>query len=40
VVVLDHGTVSYAGDAAALADEELVRRLLGVSAGSATGDTA
>jgi branched-chain amino acid transport system ATP-binding protein len=40
VVVLDHGTVSYAGDAAALADEDLVRRLLGVSAGSATGDTA
>jgi branched-chain amino acid transport system ATP-binding protein len=31
VVVLDHGTVTYAGDAAALDDEALVRRLLGVS---------
>jgi branched-chain amino acid transport system ATP-binding protein len=32
VVVLDHGTVTYAGDAAALEDEDLARRLLGVSA--------
>ena len=32
VVVLDHGTVTYAGDAGALEDENLTRRLLGVSA--------
>jgi branched-chain amino acid transport system ATP-binding protein len=32
VVVLDHGTVTYAGDAGALEDEDLARRLLGVSA--------
>jgi branched-chain amino acid transport system ATP-binding protein len=32
VVVLDHGKVTYTGDAAELGDESLVRRLLGVSA--------
>ncbi len=32
VVVLDHGRVTYTGGAAALADEDLVRRLLGVAA--------
>jgi branched-chain amino acid transport system ATP-binding protein len=32
VVVLDHGKVTHTGDAAELADESLVRRLLGVSA--------
>jgi branched-chain amino acid transport system ATP-binding protein len=31
VVVLDHGAVTFTGDAAALADEDLTRRLLGVS---------
>jgi branched-chain amino acid transport system ATP-binding protein len=31
-VVLDHGSVVHAGDAGALEDESLVRRLLGVSA--------
>lgn len=32
VVVLDHGAVTYTGDAGALEDEDLARRLLGVSA--------
>ena len=32
VIVLDHGQVVHAGEAAGLADENLVRRLLGVSA--------
>ena len=32
VVVLDHGAVTYRGDAEALEDENLARRLLGVSA--------
>lgn len=32
VVVLDRGTVTYTGDAGALEDESLARRLLGVSA--------
>lgn len=32
VIVLDHGQVVHAGEAAELADENLVRRLLGVSA--------
>jgi branched-chain amino acid transport system ATP-binding protein len=32
VIVLDHGQVVHTGEAAELADENLVRRLLGVSA--------
>lgn len=32
VIVLDHGAVTYTGDAGALEDESLVRRLLGVTA--------
>ncbi|MCW2930794.1 MAG: transporter related [Actinomycetia bacterium] len=36
VIVLDHGQVVHAGPASDLADEDLVRRLLGVSAGEAT----
>jgi len=35
VIVLDHGQVAHAGPASDLADEDLVRRLLGVSAGEA-----
>jgi branched-chain amino acid transport system ATP-binding protein len=31
IVVLDHGQVVYSGDVGALADEELLRRFLGVS---------
>jgi branched-chain amino acid transport system ATP-binding protein len=36
VIVLDHGQVVHTGPASDLADEDLVRRLLGVSAGEAT----
>jgi branched-chain amino acid transport system ATP-binding protein len=35
VIVLDHGQVVHAGPASDLADEDLVRQLLGVSAGEA-----
>jgi branched-chain amino acid transport system ATP-binding protein len=36
VIVLDHGQVVHTGPASDLADEDLVRQLLGVSAGEAT----
>lgn len=35
IIVLDHGQVAHAGAASELKDENLVRRLLGVSAGEA-----